>query len=118
MPAACRFPLELTATLRQTLHRMADDPQQPRSLKLIYFDFGGRAEAVRLALHVGGVAFEDVRITEAEFKQQKDGAFEECAVSGRCEAVYWSNMARTTAHAPQQRGSTHLGLCPCWRWTA
>ena len=32
-------------------------------LKLIYFPFGGRAEATRFALYLGGVEFEDVRIT-------------------------------------------------------
>lgn len=44
-------------------------------IKLYYFDFGGRAEPIRLALHVGGVAFEDVRITEDEFRFHKAGAF-------------------------------------------
>ena len=43
------------------------------SLRLIYFSFGGRAEAIRLALFVGDVAFEVVRITEEEFRQQKAG---------------------------------------------
>ena len=43
----------------------------PPSLRLIYFNFGGRAEAIRLALFVGEVEFEDVRITEEEFRQQK-----------------------------------------------
>lgn len=39
-------------------------------LKLTYFDFhGGRAEPVRLALHIGGVAFEDHRFTSAEFAE-------------------------------------------------
>lgn len=39
-------------------------------LKLTYFDFhGGRAEPVRLALHIGGVAFEDHRFTIAEFAE-------------------------------------------------
>lgn len=39
-------------------------------LKLTYFDFhGGRAEPVRLALHIGGVAFEDHRVTFAEFAE-------------------------------------------------
>jgi len=39
-------------------------------LKLTYFDFhGGRAEPVRLALHIGGVAFEDHRFTFAEFAE-------------------------------------------------
>lgn len=32
-------------------------------LKLVYFDFhGGRGEPARLALHIGGVAFEDQRV--------------------------------------------------------
>lgn len=45
----------------------------PESLKLVYFNFGGRAESIRLALHVGGVAFEDIRITEEEFRKEKAG---------------------------------------------
>lgn len=37
-------------------------------LKLTYFDFhGGRAEPIRLALHIGGVAFEDFRFKPADF---------------------------------------------------
>lgn len=37
-------------------------------LKLTYFDFhGGRAEPARLALHIGGIPFEDHRFTYAEF---------------------------------------------------
>ena len=39
-------------------------------LKLNYFDFhGGRAEPVRLALHIGGIAFEDHRFTFPEFAE-------------------------------------------------
>ena len=37
-------------------------------LKLTYFDFhGGRAEPVRLALHIGGIEFEDHRFAFPEF---------------------------------------------------
>ena len=37
-------------------------------LKLTYFDIhGGRAEPVRLALHIGGVAFEDYRFAHPDF---------------------------------------------------
>ena len=39
-------------------------------LKLSYFDFhGGRAEPARLALHIGGIPFEDHRFTFAEFAE-------------------------------------------------
>jgi glutathione S-transferase len=39
-------------------------------LKLSYFDFhGGRAEPARLALHIGGVAFEDHRFAYPEFAE-------------------------------------------------
>lgn len=39
-------------------------------LKLSYFDMhGGRAEPVRLALHIGGVAFDDYRFTFPEFAE-------------------------------------------------
>jgi glutathione S-transferase len=39
-------------------------------MKLNYFDMhGGRAEPVRLALHIGGVAFEDHRFTFPEFAE-------------------------------------------------
>ncbi len=38
------------------------------TLKLTYFDFhGGRAEPVRLALHLGGIAFEDHRFAGTDF---------------------------------------------------
>lgn len=39
-------------------------------LKLTYFDFsGGRAEPARLALHIGGIAFEDYRFAPADFAE-------------------------------------------------
>lgn len=41
-------------------------------LKLTYFDFhGGRGEPARLALHIGGIAFEDYRFGYAEFPEVK-----------------------------------------------
>lgn len=40
------------------------------TLKLTYFDFpGGRAEPARLALHLGGIAFEDHRFPFADFAE-------------------------------------------------
>ena len=65
---------------------------QPQSLKLIYFNFGGRADAIRLALHVGGVAFEDVRITEETFRQEKAGA---CT----CVSWCWRRARRSLARS-------------------
>lgn len=42
-------------------------------LKLTYFDFhGGRGEPARLALHVGGVPFEDHRIPGPEWPKHRD----------------------------------------------
>ncbi|HRP26270.1 glutathione S-transferase [Thauera sp.] len=39
-------------------------------LKITYFDFsGGRAEPARLALHIGGIAFEDNRFAPGEFAE-------------------------------------------------
>jgi glutathione S-transferase len=39
-------------------------------LKLTYFDFpGGRAEPARLAMHLGGIAFEDYRFAPSEFSE-------------------------------------------------
>ncbi len=36
-------------------------------MRLIYFPFAGRGEAIRDALRIGGVEFEDVRVTGPEF---------------------------------------------------
>jgi glutathione S-transferase len=42
--------------------------------KLTYFDIdGGRAEPVRLALSLGGIEFEDHRVSFAEFKEMRAG---------------------------------------------
>ena len=39
-------------------------------LKLTYFDVaGGRAEPARLALHIGGIAFEDYRFASSDFPE-------------------------------------------------
>jgi glutathione S-transferase len=39
-------------------------------LKLTYFDFhGGRGEPARLAMHIGGIAFEDYRFAYPEFAE-------------------------------------------------
>jgi len=44
-------------------------------LKLTYFDFdGGRGEPARLALHIGGIPFEDERISPKDWPQLRDRA--------------------------------------------
>eukprot|EP00271_Cylindrocystis_brebissonii_P016711 TRINITY_DN4099_c0_g1_i1.p1 TRINITY_DN4099_c0_g1~~TRINITY_DN4099_c0_g1_i1.p1 ORF type:complete len:208 (-),score=45.31 TRINITY_DN4099_c0_g1_i1:792-1415(-) len=46
----------------------------PPSLKLTYFDTSGRAEPIRLALLLGDIPFEDVRISRPEWLEQKEKA--------------------------------------------
>ncbi len=41
-------------------------------MKLTYFDFPGRAEAIRDALRIGGVTFIDHRVSHAEFRALRD----------------------------------------------
>ena len=39
-------------------------------LKLTYFDFhGGRGEPARLAMHIGGITFEDIRFAFEDFQE-------------------------------------------------
>ena len=41
-------------------------------LTLTYFDVdGGRAEPIRLALHIGGITFNDHRFPYSEFAEQR-----------------------------------------------
>lgn len=41
------------------------------TLKVIYSDFKGRAEPIRLALHLGKIPFEDQRISHQEWQDLK-----------------------------------------------
>ena len=47
-----------------------------RSIKLTYFPFTGRAEATRLTPYIGGIEFEDERVSRSKITRIKfDGAF-------------------------------------------
>jgi len=46
-------------------------PKTPLTLKLTYFDVPGLAESVRLALHAGGIQFEDERLSNEQFAKDK-----------------------------------------------
>lgn len=52
-------------------------------LKVVYFDIEGRAEPLRVTLSVGGIPFEDVRLTNEQFLDNKEckGAFYELFLS-------------------------------------
>jgi hypothetical protein len=41
--------------------------RRPKSIKLTYFDIKGVAESIRLAFTVGGIKFEDERLTREQF---------------------------------------------------
>eukprot|EP00899_Mesostigma_viride_P021464 jgi/Mesvir1/29319/Mv01575-RA.1 len=43
----------------------------PKNIKLTYFDIKGRAEGARLALTIGNIPFQDVRVTREEFLAMK-----------------------------------------------
>ncbi|KNZ55661.1 hypothetical protein VP01_261g3 [Puccinia sorghi] len=42
------------------------------SYKLTYFDAKGRAESIRLALHISGIPFTDERLTREQFASKKE----------------------------------------------
>lgn len=54
--------------LEYFVHLNSKMAQKP---KLIYFDFKAKAESIRLAFHIGGMDFEDKRVTREEFSVMK-----------------------------------------------
>ena len=77
-------------------------------LKLNYFDFhGGRAEPVRLALHLGGVAFEDNRFTFPEF-----AAFRTTTPFGQVPTLHVDGVQVTQSDAILRYAGKLAGLYP------
>jgi glutathione S-transferase len=74
LAAASRRARSSTAAARCCAHACAFDTTEmaaPTTLKLSYFPIKGRAEPTRLALHIGGVPFEDVRIPMDQWPAMK-----------------------------------------------
>jgi len=44
---------------------------RPKDIKLTYFDIAGVADKVRIAMHIGGIAFEDDRVSFAQWPSIK-----------------------------------------------
>lgn len=77
-------------------------------LKLNYFDFhGGRAEPARLALHMGGVAFEDHRFTFPEFAE-----FRQCTPFGQVPTLEVDGAHITQCDAILRYAGKLAGLYP------
>ena len=66
LPRGTHFGCMLSASAILT----TSERRQMNKLKLTYFDFpGGRAEPARLAMHIGGVPFEDYRFSPGDFSE-------------------------------------------------
>ncbi|MDI1246976.1 MAG: glutathione S-transferase family protein [Rhodoferax sp.] len=77
-------------------------------LKLSYFDFhGGRAEPARLALSVGGVAFEDHRFAFPEFAEVRKST-----PLGQVPVLYVDGVAVTQCDAINRYVGKLAGLYP------
>lgn len=78
------------------------------TLKLTYFDFhGGRAEPVRLALHLGGIAFADHRFGFADFP-----AVRQTAPLGQVPVLEVDGVAVTQSDAMLRYAGQRAGLYP------
>ena len=77
-------------------------------LKISYFDFhGGRAEPVRLALAIGGIAFEDHRFAFADFAEvRKTSPF------GQVPLLHVDGVAVTQSDAMLRYAGKLAGLYP------
>ena len=77
-------------------------------LKLNYFDFhGGRAEPARIALHLGGIAFEDHRFAFPEFAE-----FRKCTPFGQVPTLEVDGVQVTQCDAINRYVGKLAGLYP------
>lgn len=77
-------------------------------LKLSYFDFhGGRAEPTRLALAIGGIAFEDHRFAFAEFAELR-----KATPFGQVPVLYVDGVQVTQSDAILRYAGKLAGLYP------
>ena len=78
------------------------------SIKLSYFDVhGGRAEPVRLALAIGGIAFEDHRFTFPDFAEVR-----KTAPFGQVPLMFVDGVAVTQSDAMLRYAGKLAGLYP------
>lgn len=74
-------------------------------IKLTYFDFhGGRAEPIRMALSMGGIEFEDVRISFAEFRELRDGYPLKAIPTMEVDGVVYTQCNAMTRYAGRLTG--------------
>ena len=74
-------------------------------IKLTYFDFnGGRGEPVRMALAIGGVDFEDHRISFTEFGQMRENFPLQAVPIMEIDGVVYTQSNAMTRYAGQLTG--------------
>lgn len=77
------------------------------NLKLTYFNIAGRAEPIRLALHMGGIEFEDERISPEEFRRRKPEL-----PSGQLPILQVGDTVLSQSHAILRYAGRLSGLYP------
>jgi hypothetical protein len=68
----CSQPRAALRPVAAAAHAPAAAMAATPKLRLTYFNIKARGEPTRLALHIGGVPFEDVRIAHGDFAAMKD----------------------------------------------
>jgi len=72
-PMSKNNPMGMNVNINTMSMNMNPTPKmnQP-NIKLFFFNFKGRAEAIRLMLTIANVPFEDIRLSQEKFKEMKD----------------------------------------------